>query len=181
MVASPQPRAAERPAPATTEAQLLTGALSRVRQAHDPAGALSLLDRYDRLFPHGVLRSEALSARLEAVIRMDDRKTALSLLDGQGRFVGRLGSQLLVTRAELRVSAGRYADALGDFDRLLATPGVTAPADLERALFGRAVCLGHMGHDDRARVDLAAYQRGFPHGKYASEVARLLQGARRSH
>jgi hypothetical protein len=165
----------------TSEAPLLGRALSRLRQGHDPAGALVLLDQYTRTFPHGVLESEALSARLEAVIQMDDRKTALRLLDDRSVFAGRLGAQLLLTRAELRASAGRYADALGDFDRLLGAPSTSSvaagPTDLERGLYGRAVCLGHLGRDDRARADLDAYQRRFPQGKYAAEVTRLLKGA----
>ncbi len=171
-----RPRVVEAPA---TEAQLLSRALSRLRQDHDPPGALAALDQYARAFPHGILASEALSARLEAVIQMDDRRTALRLLDRHAIFAGRLGAQLLLTRAELRASAGRYGDALGDFDRLL-TPGAGnagAAVEAERALYGRAVCLGHLGQDDRARIDLAAYQRRFPGGLHAAEVARLLKGA----
>jgi hypothetical protein len=159
-----------------TEAQLLAGALSRLRQAHDPRGALALLDQYARTYPHGLLQSEALSARLEAVIKLDDRKTALRLLDGRPTFAGRLGADLLLTRAELRASAGRYADAVADFDRLLTTPAALPSADVERALYGRAVSLGHLGRDDRARDDLTAYQQRFPAGKYSAEVSRLLKG-----
>jgi hypothetical protein len=181
-LAPARPRAAEKAAtPTATEAQLLARALSRLRQAHDPAGAVSLLDEYARAFPHGILETEALSARLEAVIQLDDRGTALRLLDGRSAFAGRLGAQQLLTRAELRASAGRYGDALGDFDRLLAPQGPAAPADLERALYGRAVCLGHLGRDDRARADLVTYQRRFPGGKYAAEVSRLLQGTGPEH
>jgi hypothetical protein len=164
--------------PPETEAQLLGRALSLLRQVHDPAGAVALLDQYGRTFPHGTLEAEAASARLEAAIQMDDRPTALRLLDGKSAFTGRLGSQQLLTRAELRASAARYADALADFDRLLAPQGVAVPADLERALYGRAVCLGRLGEAARARADLAAYARQFPDGKHAAEVARLLAGSR---
>ena len=185
MVGSPAPsraHAADDPAPLATEAQLLAGALFRLRQAHDPAGALALLDQHARAFPHGVLESEALSARLEAVFQMDDRKTALRLLDGRSAFAGRLGRQQLLTRAELRTSAGRYSEGLADFERLLAAPGVTAaPGELERGLYGRAVCLGHLGKDERARADLIDYQRRFPQGKYGAEVARLLKGTGPEH
>jgi hypothetical protein len=177
MAVPAEARVAREATPAATEARLLAGALSRLRQAHDPAGALALLDEYARAFPHGILETEASNARLEAVIELDDRDTALHLLDGRSAFPGRLGAQQLLTRAELRASARRYADALGDFDRLLARPGASEPADLERALYGRAVCLGHLGRDERARADLVTYQRRFPGGKYAAEVARLLAGA----
>ncbi|HEY2731957.1 MAG TPA: tetratricopeptide repeat protein [Polyangia bacterium] len=181
-VAMAEPRAAqgrstEASTDPSTEARLLSRALGRLRHAHDPAGAMELLDQYARAFPHGVLESEALSARLEAVIQLDDRKTALALLDHREAFAGRLGAQLLLTRAELRASAGRYADAVRDFDRLLGTQEAMGAADLERALYGRGVCLGHLDKGERARVDLADYQRRFPSGKHAAEVARLLKGA----
>jgi len=177
--------APERHAPAETadpasEAQLLADALARLRQTHDPRGALDLLDQYTNAYPRGVLASEARSARLEAMLKLDDRRGALALLDERATFAGRLGAEQLLTRAELRASVGRYADALGDFDRLLAPSGTLAappPADLERALYGRAVTLGHLGRDDRARADLQTYQRRFPDGKHAAEVARLLKSA----
>ena len=168
----------EAPSSARDEAPLLARAVSRLRQGRDPRGALAMLDEYDRAFPRGVMQPEALRARLEAVIQMDDRKTALALLDGRGAGVlgGRLGAELLLTRAELRASAGRYADAVGDFDRLLAPSSTALPAALAgRALYGRAVSLGHLGRDERARADLAAYRRRFPDGKFAGEVARLLK------
>jgi hypothetical protein len=172
------PAAGARPDDAPSEAQLLAGALSRLRQARDPRGALALLDQYASTFPRGVLASEALSARLEAVLELDDRKGALELLDGRRAFAGRLGAEQLLTRAELRASAGRYADALGDFERLLgALAGVASPTGLERALYGRAVSLGHLGRDDQARADLVAYQKAFPRGKHAAEVTRLLKNA----
>ena len=174
---APRPHPPSEDAAPATEAQLVARALSRLRQANDPAGALVLLDQYARAFPRGILESEALSARLEAVIQMNDRKTALRLLDGRSTFAGRLGWQQLLTRAELRTSAGRHADGLTDFNRLLAPSGLTAPDDLERALYGRAVCLGKLRQDDRARADLISYQRRFPDGKHAAEVARLLKGA----
>jgi tetratricopeptide (TPR) repeat protein len=164
----------------TTEAQLLGRALSRLRQDHDARGALKLLDQYASTFPRGVLASEALSARLEAVIQLDDREAALRLLDDRSAFAGRLGAEQLLTRAELRASAGRYADALVDFDRVLGPLATAAaPGTLDRALYGRAVCLGHLGRDDRARDDLEAYRKRYPSGRYAAEVSRLLAGAAR--
>jgi len=162
------------------EAQLLADALRRLRQAHDPRGALAVLDRYDATYPGGVLAGEARSARLEATLNLGDRPGALALLDGGAAFAGRLGAEQLLTRAELRASVGRYADALADFNRLLApAAAMTAPppATLERALYGRAVTLGHLGRDDRARADLEGYRRRFPTGRYAGEVTRLLAGA----
>jgi hypothetical protein len=162
------------------EAQLLADAIARLRQGHDPRGALVLLDQYARTYPRGVLASESRSARLETLLKLEDRAGALALLDERATFAGRLGAEQLVTRAELRASVGRYADALGDFDRVLGqSPTLTTSpsADAgERALYGRAVTLGHLGRDDRARVDLEAYLRRFPGGKHTAEVARLLKG-----
>jgi tetratricopeptide (TPR) repeat protein len=174
--AAPAERRAPEPADAATEAQLLAGALARLRGAHDPRGAVALLDQYAKAYPRGVLATEAQSARLEAALALDDRQTALKLLDGRASFAGRLGAEQLLTRAELRASAGRYADALADFDNVLVGAGAPA-ADAERALYGRAVTLGHLGRADRARADLVAYQQRFPGGKHAGEVARLLKGA----
>jgi tetratricopeptide (TPR) repeat protein len=176
---------ADAPAPAD-EAQLLADALARLRKTHDPRGALALLDQYAKSYPHGVLALEARSARIEAMLKLDDHRGALALLDERAaNFTGRLGAEQLLTRAELRASVGRYADALGDFNRLLGpsgTPvqqswGSSDASNLERALYGRAVSLGHLGRDDGARADLQAYQRRFPAGKHAAEVVRLLKGA----
>lgn len=161
------------------EAQLLADALGLLRQKHDPRGALALLDQYAQTYPHGVLASESRSARIEAFLKLDDRGGALTLLDERTTFAGRLGAEQLLTRAELRASVGRYADALGDFDRLLTPSGPQAASSIERALYGRAVTLGHLGRDQRARADLQDYQHRFPAGKNAAEVARLLQGGSR--
>jgi hypothetical protein len=122
------------------------------------------------------------------MLALDDRRGALALLDERTAFAGRLGAEQLLTRAELRASVGRYADALGDFDRALAAGGpldatasasatASSSADAERALYGRAVTLGHLGRDERARADLEAYRRRFPAGRHAGEVARLLAGS----
>jgi hypothetical protein len=167
------------PDPAT-EAKVLSDALAELRQAHDPRRALATLDGYARTYPRGVLASEARSARLEALLALDDRRSALALLDERTAFAGRLGAEQLLTRAELRASVGRYADALGDFDRVLGPGAATSTGtstDAERALYGRAVTLGHLGRDESARADLEAYRRRFPAGKHAAEVARLLAGS----
>jgi hypothetical protein len=158
-----------------TEARLVAEALSELRQGNDPRAALSTLDRYAREFPHGVLETEALRTRVEAVIRLDDRKTALALLEGKPALSDGLGADLLLTRAELRAAAGRFREALDDFTTVV--DGVAGPLVAggdERALYGRAVCLGRLSQDERARADLLAYQRRFPSGRFAVEVRRLL-------
>ena len=158
-----------------TEAGLVAEALSQLRQHGDPRAALVTLDAYARAFPHGVLETEAARTRLEAVIRLDDRKAALALLDAMSGLSDEAGTELLLTRAELRAAAGRFREALADFTQVVTGQG-GAPAASERALYGRAVCLGRLAEDDRARADLLAYERRFPNGRFAPEVRRLLSG-----
>lgn len=160
-----------------SESRLLARALFQLRNAGDPRGALALLDRYAETFPHGVLERETMRARLETLLQLDDRAAALALLDRHSAFSGRLGAEAQLIRAELRASAGRHADARADFDALLGPAFASAhlPADmLERSLYGRAVCLGHLNQDARARADLRLYLQRFPSGKHALEAARLL-------
>jgi hypothetical protein len=61
----------------STAAELTT--LDSARSAldfHDPAGALSVLDRYDTSYPHGTLQPEATLLRIEALIDAGDRRAA---------------------------------------------------------------------------------------------------------
>jgi len=160
-----------------TEAHLLARAISQLRRARDPRAALATLDRYAQLFPHGVLTSESARTRLEAVLQLNDLGRALSMLDGKTGFVGPLDADLLLTRAELRASAGRCPDAVADFTRALAQQGSQrTDGSRERALYGRAVCLGRLRQDDRARADLVNYLGHFPAGRFAFEARRLLEG-----
>jgi tetratricopeptide repeat protein len=177
----PTPAPAEAPVPApparATEAALVAEALFALRQRDDPRAALSTLDRYAREFPHGVLETEALRTRIEAVVQLGDLKTALVLLDGKAARADALGANLTLTRAELRASAGRFREALSDFTQVLDSPsGPLAAGGDERALYGRAVSLGRLGQSERARADLLAYQKRFPGGRFAVEVERLLAG-----
>ena len=159
--------------PKATEAGMVAEALSQLRQQGDPRAALVTLEAYARAFPHGVLETEALRTRLEADIRIDDRKAALALLDAMAGLSDEPGTELLLTRAELRAAVGRFREALADFTQVMDGEGGASAAS-ERALYGRAVCLGRLAEDDRARTDLLAYERRFPHGRFAAEVHRLL-------
>ncbi len=168
------------PAPAArdTEAGLVAQALSDLRQHDDPRAALSTLDRYAQAFPHGVLENEAWRTRVEAAIQLQDLKTALKLLDSRPSSADPLAGDLLLMRAELRAAAGHFSEALADFNRVLeSADGPLAAGGDERALYGRAVCLGRLAQDERARVDLLAYQKRFPSGRFAGEVQRLLAGS----
>jgi hypothetical protein len=156
-----------------TEAGMVAEALSQLRRQGDPRAALATLEAYARAFPHGVLEAEALRTRLEALIRLDDRKAALALLDAMPGLSAEPGTDLLLTRAELRAAAGRFREALPDFTQVVEGEGGAAAAS-ERTLYGRAVCLGRLAEDDRARADLLTYERRFPSGRFAPEVRRLL-------
>jgi hypothetical protein len=172
----PPPAAVESPAPPaalkTTEAALIAEALTNLRQRSDPRAALATLDRYGRDFQHGVLEVEALRTRVEAVLQLGELTTALALLDAKA---GGAGDDLLLTRAELRASAGRFREALADFDQVMErAEGASISSSDERALYGRAVCLARLGQFERARADLVLYQKWFPHGRFAVDVQRLL-------
>jgi hypothetical protein len=156
-----------------TEADMVASALSQLRQQGDPRAALATLDAYAQAFPHGVLETEARRTRVEAVLRLGDRNVALGLLDGMPGLSNEPGTDLLLTRAELRAAAGRFREALADFtDAVEGEGGVTAAS--ERALYGRAVCFGRLADDARARADLLVYGQRFPSGRFAAEVRRLL-------
>jgi hypothetical protein len=165
------------PSAAASEAALVAEALVDLRQRNDARAALATLDRHAREFPHGVLETEALRTRVEAVIQLGDLKAALRILDGKTASTEALGADLTLTRAELRAAAGRFREALSDFTEVVdgAAGPLVAGGD-ERALYGRAVCLGRLAQDDRARADLLAYQKRFPEGRFALEVKRLLAG-----
>jgi hypothetical protein len=175
---APSPVEMPAPTPRDTEAGLVAQALSEPRQRDDPRAASATLERYAQEFPHGVLETEAQRTRVEAAIQLQDLKTALTLLESRPGASDWLGVDLLLTRAELRAAAGHFAEALLDFNRVLeSAEGPLASGGDERALYGRAVCLGRLGQDDRARIDLLAYQRRFPSGRFTGEVQRLLAGS----
>ena len=171
VTSSESPTAAPR---AETEARMLARALAQLRQQHDPRAALTTLDRLDQTYPGGVLAPEALATRIEAALAMNDLATATKLVDAAAPPAGRAGAALLVVRAELRARAGRCDEATRDFVRVLDTTSAGAGDLHERALYGRGVCLGHLGQAAAARRDLTAYLREHPNGRFSGEARRLL-------
>jgi TolA-binding protein len=159
-----------------TEARMLARALAQLRQQHDPRAAIATLDRLAQTYPGGVLAPEALATRIEAALAMNDLATATKLVETAAPPPGRAGAALLVVRAELRARAGRCDAATRDFALVLDGTSASAGAgDLhERALYGRGVCLGHLGQAAGARRDLAAYLREHPNGRFSAEARRLL-------
>jgi hypothetical protein len=76
------------------ELQLLSSAQTALRDGHG-AAALELLERYDRTFPNGQLRSERLAAEVFAACQSGDRARAVRAAD---RFLQRDDSSVLAER-----------------------------------------------------------------------------------
>jgi hypothetical protein len=182
--AEPAPPSAALPPPAAepappsalaAESQLLELALRKLRSEHDPQGALALLDQHRARFAAtGALGPEARLARIEALVQMRRHREALALLEPLALAPSGGERELLATRAELRSAAGRCADAIADFDTLLAGGGAADPIS-ERALFGRAACRALRADDAGARADLESYLARFPEGRFAAPARAALR------
>src|SRR5207248_3097537 len=101
----------ERESDLAIETRLLGSAVRALRQDHDAAAALAILDEHRARFPQGTLRPEAELARIDALLSLGRRAEALGLLDralspGLGRT-----RELHVLRGELRAEAGRLGEA----------------------------------------------------------------------
>ena len=77
---APSPEAAP-PSTLAAESEALGRAVKALRQTRDPTASLSLLDAYVRVFPHGVLSSEAWLLRVEVLAALDRGSEALQLID----------------------------------------------------------------------------------------------------
>jgi hypothetical protein len=177
-----QPPAFEAPAdapglsPIAEEAVLVGTALRKLRQDNDPGAALVLLDKHDARFAAGALGAEAKQTRIEALLRLGQQGSALSLLDTLAPAASGYGRELLATRGELRSRAGRCVEALADFETLMASGGTSsADAIAERALYGRAGCRVRRGDSRGARADLESYLARFPSGRFAADARAALR------
>ena len=177
----PAPRVAVRrqpaplvPAPprAPGEADVLAGVFHDLRASGDAAGALRALDEYERRFPGGALRNEARIARTEALLALDRRRDALPLLDGLEEAGEAPTRDVRIARGELLAESGRCAQAVRDFDAVLASGDADSAAG--RALFGRASCRLRAGQADLARQDLSRYLVTHPDGPFAAAARRAL-------
>jgi len=154
---------------ATQEAGLLRQALAALRRDHDGKRALALLDDYDRRFGPGTLALEAISTRAQALLQQGDTQRALELLDRLPLSQNAYPGELRIIRGELRSLSNRCREALADFDEVLrATRG--SPAEIARALFGRASCRARTGDPDGAESDRQRYLKEFPHGPAARQL-----------
>jgi hypothetical protein len=148
------------------ETRLFRAALSRLRVARDPEGALALLDGYARSFPQGSYAAEVSVARVDALLASGRRGDALAVLRSLPLATLPRRVELTVTRGELAAAADDCSAARADFDAAL---GERLPAGLEeRALFGRASCARAAGDLASARRDLDRLLARFPGGKLAA-------------
>jgi hypothetical protein len=157
----------------TSEASALGDAFRQLRSQRDATAALRSLDLYDRRFPGGLLRGEARIARAEALIALDRRSDALSLLRAIPEDDGGLTRNVRITRGELQAETGRCAEAVVDFNRLLASTDRDGAG--ARALFARASCRLQDGAVALAAQDLRRYLLIHPDGTFAAAARRALE------
>lgn len=145
------------------EAALMGEVLATLRKQGNASKALVLLDAYEREFPAGALKSEALVARAEALDRLGKSGDALRLLDGASLST----PHLLVLRGNLRAKLNRCESAIKDYDQALR---VANP----EALIGRADCRLRLGQKDAARRDYESYLRLYPEGRSVAKAKAAL-------
>jgi hypothetical protein len=154
------------------DAEMLGRALRSLRRDHDPRAALAALDAHAARFPDSALAPEADITRVDALLALDRRQSALAVLDRLIIPSTTRGRELAVVRAELRAGARRCPQAIADFTRTLAEGG--GDALCERALHGRIACYLATGNEALAVADLRQYLIRFPAGRFAPGVRRTL-------
>jgi hypothetical protein len=170
----PEPIAASRSimneSPSTGEARQVAEAIRRLRNDHDPRGALALMGMIQPSAA-STFADEIALVRIEALLDLGDRGAALAALDSLPLPNVPRGEELLVLRGDLRAEAKRWADAISDYTRGTAA---AAPQLVERSLFGRASCRMGTGETSLARSDLQDYLQRFPDGRFVADARRLL-------
>jgi TolA-binding protein len=161
------------PSSIAEESRLLTTALHLLRQQHDARSALSALDEYSKRFPNGTLAREATLARIDALLELDDRESALEILDRARLTELPRARELAVLRGELRGAAGRCSQAVTDLGSTLDGSGDVLE---ERALWARASCRSRLGDSAGARADLGQIIARFPQGTFATKARQALRG-----
>jgi hypothetical protein len=139
-----------------------------LRIDHAPARALALIDRHAADLNGGAFAGESLVLRVEAMLALGQRAAVLRLLDGTPLADAAASRTLLLIRGELRVSADRCAEGIGDLDLVLAR----APRPPKQALLGRARCKQRMGDPLGALADFEAYRREYGEATLAQPESR---------
>ena len=164
MLESPKPIPAKpmqespKPVDDSAAAKVLADAIRLVRTDRQPALALALLDRQATRLDASPYRHEALLVRVESLLVLKRDADLLRLLDGTPLDDVAASRTLLSTRGRLRAAAQRCAEALADFDRVLAEPGRKD----KQALLGRAHCRETMGDTQGAQADRERYRQESP-------------------
>ena len=151
-------------------ARFLTETVRALRIERRPGTALSLLDRHGDLLAKSPFVHEALLLRVEAMLALGRKGEVLRLLDGAVLTDVAASRSLLITRGELRATANRCAESIGDFDEVLAA---AKQAD-RQALFGRAMCRKKVGDSAGARADVERYRREFPSDTRLGDLERQV-------
>ena len=107
-------------ADAPDEARLVARAFRHLRSEGDAVAALAALDERERQFGAGALGTEAALARAEALLLLGRTDDALPILVALRDPRTGLTPDVRVARAELLARARRCAEAVADFDALLA-------------------------------------------------------------
>jgi TolA-binding protein len=175
--------------PTPSEQAILASAIRALRSEHHPATALAALEEYLRRFPNGSLQPEASRLRTEALLALGQKQAALVELNQVPVAGVPGGEESHLVRGELRAAAGDWREALHDFDLVVrarlgheAAPGAATSAKqrdrFERALWDRASARSHLGDSAGARADLRECLRRFPEGRFAAQIAALLDERR---
>jgi hypothetical protein len=138
-----------------------------LRTEHAPAAALRTLDQHRAELAQAGFDHEALILRVEALLALNRRAEVLRFLDGAALADVAASRALLVTRGQLRAAAHRCADAMGDFELVLAR---SRQVD-RQALEGRAICRKNLGDLDGSRADGQRLRNLFPNQPLPAELA----------
>ena len=175
--------------PTPSEQALLSSAIRALRSEQHPGTALAALEEYLRRFPNGSLQPEASRLRTETLLALGQKRAALAELNQAPVSGVPGGEESHLVRGELRAAAGGWREAMQDFDLVVsarlaheAAPGAATSAKLrdrfERALWDRASARSHLGDNAGARADLRECLRRFPEGRFAAQIAELLEDRR---
>ena len=160
----------------TVETSMLDRALAALGQRR-PQEALATVGAYRQRFPHGKLEYEADLAEVKAQVALGKDAPALDVLDRAIAIHGfdtlPRSPDLSLLRAELLSRTGDCAGAIPVFSRLLEGEH-PEPGFQERAVYGRAICLGKLGQRGESRRALRDYLNRFPDGRFVKAAQDAL-------